>query len=43
LLNENEYYSNFWNDKKVKTVNSMRSPLTYYSEHNLLKLKKNDN
>ena len=43
LLNENEYYSNFWNDKKVKTVNSMRSPLTYYSEHNLLKLKKNEN
>ncbi|MFE6075759.1 hypothetical protein ACFVQB_14905 [Paenibacillus sp. NPDC057886] len=33
LLNENEYYSSYWNKKNVKVVNSMRAPLTYRSEH----------
>lgn len=39
LLNEREYYSNYWNKSGVKLVDSMRSPLTYRSEHNLLPLK----
>lgn len=38
LLGKNEYYSNYWNQKGVKLVNSMRSPLTYRSEHVLLNL-----
>lgn len=42
LLNENEYYSAYWNRKGVKTVDSMRSPLTYRSEHNILDLKESD-
>lgn len=39
LLGYKEYYSNYWNNKNVKEVDSMRSPLTYRSEHNILKLK----
>lgn len=42
LLNENEYYSAYWNRKGVKIVDSMRSPLTYRSEHNILDLKESD-
>ena len=42
LLKENEYYSNYWNKQNVKVVDSMRSPLTYRSEHNILNLKNND-
>lgn len=42
LLGEKEYYSNYWNKKKVKVVDSMRAPLTYRSEHVLLNLKSND-
>lgn len=33
LLGEGEYYSNYWNEKDVKVVDGMRSPLTYRSEH----------
>lgn len=33
LLGANEYYSNYWNEYDVKTVDGMRSPLTYRSEH----------
>jgi hypothetical protein len=39
LLKENEYYSNYWNQKDVKVVDSMRAPLTSRSEHLLLNLK----
>lgn len=42
LLGENEYYSSYWNSMGVKLVDSMRSPLTYRSEHDLLPLVKND-
>lgn len=42
LLKENEYYSKYWNDRGVSLVDSMRSPLTYRSEHNLLDLKDNE-
>lgn len=40
LLGESEYYSNYWNEKDIKLVDSMRAPLTYRSEHVLLNLKK---
>lgn len=40
LLKGKEYYSNYWNEKGVKIVDSMRAPLTYRSEHVLLYLKK---
>ncbi|WJV20711.1 hypothetical protein QU593_09875 [Rossellomorea marisflavi] len=42
LLREKEYYSGYWNKKGVKTVDSMRAPLTYRSEHVVLNLKKNE-
>lgn len=42
LLKEREYYSVFWNKKNVSKVDAMRSPLTFYSEHNILDLKNND-
>ncbi|MCA1021625.1 RNA dependent RNA polymerase [Halobacillus litoralis] len=38
LLGRREYYSNYWNMRNVAIVNSMRSPLTYRSEHVLLNL-----
>lgn len=38
LLKEGEHYSNFWNNKGVNKVDAMRSPLTHYSEHNILNL-----
>lgn len=42
LLKEGESYSNYWNERNVKQVDSMRSPLTYKSEHILLNLRKDD-
>lgn len=39
LLKEREYFSSFWNAKGVTAVDSCRSPMTHYSEHNLLELK----
>ena len=42
LLGDKEYYSNYWNKKGVKTVDSMRAPLTYRSEHVLLNLQDNE-
>ena len=42
LLNEGEHYSAYWNNKKVKHVDACRSPLTHYSEHNILNLQDND-
>lgn len=38
LLGEKEYYSNYWNKKDVKIVDSMRAPLTFRSEHLKLNL-----
>jgi hypothetical protein len=42
LLKEKEYYSNYWNQKGIKVVDSMRAPLTYRSEHLLLNLQHNE-
>lgn len=42
LLNKEEYYSNYWNERDVTQVDAMRSPLTYRSEHVILNLKKDD-
>lgn len=42
LLGENEYYSSYWNNNDTDLVDSMRSPLTYRSEHNLLTFVHND-
>jgi hypothetical protein len=42
LLGKKEYYSNYWNEKGVSKVDSMRAPLTYRSEHLILNLKKNE-
>lgn len=42
ILGKKEYYSNYWNVRGVSTVDSMRSPLTYRSEHNILNLKNDD-
>lgn len=39
LLNEFEHYNGFWNKRNVDKVVGMRSPLTHYSEVNLLNLK----
>lgn len=39
LIGKKEYYSNYWNGRNVTQVDSMRSPLTYRSEHNILNLK----
>ena len=39
LLKEKEYYSNYWNEKGVKVVDSMRAPMTYLSEHVKLTLR----
>lgn len=41
LLANKEHYSNYWNVRGIKTVDAMRSPLTYRSEHNILNLKMN--
>jgi len=39
LLAEGEHYSAYWNKHGVKQVDACRSPLTHYSEHNILNLK----
>lgn len=39
LLRAGETYSNYWNERGVRVVDSMRSPLTYRSEHVLLNLR----
>lgn len=41
LLGADEYYSNYWNERDVKVVDGMRSPLTYRSEHVKMKLVRN--
>ena len=42
LLKPGESYSNYWNERGIKEVDAMRSPLTYRSEHIHLSLVKND-
>lgn len=41
LLRRDQHYSNFWNYRNVSRVSSMRAPLTWRSENNILNLKKN--
>lgn len=36
LLKEKEYFSAYWNSQGVNKVDSCRSPMTHYSEHNIL-------
>lgn len=38
LLKEGEHYSAYWNKLGVNKVDACRSPLTHYSEHNILSL-----
>ena len=38
VLEAGEAYSNFWDEKGIDFVNTMRSPLTNYSEHYLLNM-----
>lgn len=42
LLGENEFYSNYWNERNVNLVDAMRAPMTHFSEHVLLPLVKNE-
>ena len=42
LLKEGKSYSNYWNERGVKQVDAMRSPLTYMSEHVILDLQKDE-
>lgn len=42
LLRKDEFYSNYWNERGVTVVDSMRSPLTYRSEHVVAHLKKSE-
>lgn len=42
LLKDHEHYNGFWNERNVDTVAGMRSPLTHYSEVNILNLKKTE-
>ncbi len=41
LLSDKEHYSSYWLEKDVYTVDACRSPMTHYSEHNILHFKKN--
>ena len=43
LLKDGEHFSAYWNNKGVSKVDACRSPLTHYSEHNILNLQNNDN
>lgn len=42
LLGRYEYYSNYWNQKDVEVIDSMRAPMTGRSEHLVLNLKNNN-
>ena len=42
LLGKDEFYCNYWNERGVTQVDSMRSPLTYRSEHVIANLVKNE-
>lgn len=39
LLKKGEFYSNYWNERGVKQVDGMRSPLTFRSEHIVMNLR----
>jgi hypothetical protein len=39
LLKDSEYYSSYWNKKSIDKVSACRSPLTHYTENNILNLK----
>ncbi|MGL5434275.1 MAG: RNA dependent RNA polymerase [Lachnospiraceae bacterium] len=40
LLKPGKAYSNYWNERNITQVDAMRSPLTYFSEHVILDLQK---
>ena len=42
LLKKGEFYSNYWNERNIKQVDGMRSPLTFCAEHVLLNLVKSE-
>jgi len=42
LLKEGQHYSHYWNEKNKNVVSAIRSPMTYYSENNLLNLQNNE-
>lgn len=42
LLKSGEHYSNYWNERGVTQVDSMRSPLTFRSEHMVIDLVKTE-
>ena len=42
ILKDGEFYSNYWNNKGVKVVDGMRSPLTFINEHVTMPLVKNE-
>lgn len=42
LIKPGKSYSNYWNERNVKRVDAMRSPLTYLSEHVILDFQKDD-
>lgn len=42
LLHKGEYYCNYWNQRGVTKVDSMRSPMTFRSEHVIANLVNND-
>ena len=42
LLEAGHMYCRFWNDRSVTKVDSMRSPLTHFSEHNVVDLDMNE-
>lgn len=42
LLKAHEFYSQYWNNLGVIKVDGMRSPLTHFSEHNIMNLKNNE-
>lgn len=37
-LGKKEYYSNYWNQRNINKVSAIRSPMTYWSENNVLDL-----
>lgn len=42
LLKAHEFYSQYWNNLGVTKVDGMRSPLTHFSEHNIMNLKNDE-
>ena len=42
ILSAGHMYCNYWNEKNVTKVDTMRSPLTHFSEHYVVDLDKNE-